>query len=159
MRGLAPEQLDADLCAAIGAAFGAFVAAEDGADRVLVARDMRPTGPALVDAFAGGVTSQGLDVVDVGLGSTDMLYFAAGALDAPGAMFTASHNPAAYNGIKLCRSGARPVGEDTGLADIRRLAEHGVPPPGRPVTAARRRCSRASPTTCAPSSTSAPSAP
>ncbi|HEY5886733.1 MAG TPA: phosphomannomutase/phosphoglucomutase, partial [Acidimicrobiales bacterium] len=94
----------------------------------LIARDMRPSGPALVDAFADGVTSQGLDVVDVGLGSTDMLYFAAGAFDAPGAMFTASHNPAAYNGIKLCRSGARPVGEDTGLDDIRRRAEAGVPP-------------------------------
>jgi len=109
IRGLAPEQLDADLCGAVGAAFAAFVSEADGAERVLVARDMRPTGPALVDAFADGVTSQGLDVVDVGLGSTDMLYFAAGALDAPGAMFTASHNPAAYNGIKLCRPGARPV--------------------------------------------------
>ncbi len=128
IRGLAPEQLDADLCAALGAAFAAFVADADGADRVLVARDMRPTGPELVDAFAEGVTSQGLDVVDVGLGSTDMLYFAAGALDAPGAMFTATHNPAAYNGIKLCRSGARPVGEETGLADIRARAEAGVPP-------------------------------
>ena len=128
IRGLAPEQLDADLCGAVGAAFAAFVAEADGAERVLVARDMRPTGPALVDAFAAGVTSQGLDVVDVGLGSTDMLYFAAGALGAPGAMFTASHNPAAYNGIKLCRSGARPVGEDTGLADIRRRAGAGVPP-------------------------------
>ena len=128
IRGLAPEQLDADLCAALGAAFAAFVADADGAQRVLVARDMRPTGPELVDAFAEGVTSQGLDVVDVGLGSTDMLYFAAGALDAPGAMFTASHNPAAYNGIKLCRSGARPVGEETGLADIRARAEAGVPP-------------------------------
>jgi len=131
IRGLAPEQLDADLCAAVGAAFAAFVA-EDGADRVIIARDMRPTGPALVEAFAEGVTSQGLDVVDVGLGSTDMLYFAAGALDAPGAMFTASHNPAAYNGIKLCLSGARPVGEDTGLAEIRARAEAGVPPVGRP---------------------------
>jgi phosphomannomutase len=132
VRGLAPEQLDADLCAAVGAAFAAFVAEADGAERVIVARDMRPTGPALVEAFAEGVTSQGLDVVDVGLGSTDMLYFAAGALDAPGAMFTASHNPAAYNGIKLCRSGARPVGEDTGLDDIRRRAIAGVPATGEP---------------------------
>jgi phosphomannomutase len=128
IRGLAPEQLDADLCAAVGAAFAAFVAEADGADRVIIARDMRPTGPELVEAFADGVTSQGLDVVDVGLGSTDLCYFAAGALDAPGAMFTASHNPAAYNGIKLCRSGARPVGEDTGLDDIRRRAAAGVPP-------------------------------
>ena len=130
VRGLAPEQLDADLCAAVGAAFAAFVVEADGADRVLVARDMRPTGPELVEAFAEGVLSQGLDVLDVGLSSTDMLYFAAGALDAPGAMFTASHNPAAYNGIKLCRSGARPVGEDTGLADIRRRAAEGTPPAG-----------------------------
>jgi phosphomannomutase len=128
IRGLAPEQLDADLCGALGAAFAAYVADADGAGRVLVARDMRPTGPALVDAFSDGVVSQGLDVVDVGLGSTDMLYFAAGALDAPGAMFTASHNPAAYNGVKLCRSGARPVGEETGLDDIRRRVEAGVPP-------------------------------
>jgi len=132
IRGLAPEQLDADLCAAVGAAFAAFVAEADGADRVIIARDMRPTGPTLVEAFAEGVTSQGLDVVDVGLGSTDMLYFAAGALDAPGAMFTASHNPAAYNGIKLCLSGARPVGEDTGLAEIRARAEAGVPAVGSP---------------------------
>jgi phosphomannomutase len=130
IRGLAPEQLDADLCAAVGAAFAAFVAESDGADRVLVARDMRPTGPELVQAFAEGVLSQGLDVLDIGLSSTDMLYFAAGSLDAPGAMFTASHNPAAYNGIKLCRSGARPVGEDTGLADIRRRAAEGVPATG-----------------------------
>jgi len=106
----------------------AFLAADEGATRVLVARDMRPTGPELVDAFAEGVMSQGLDVVDVGLASTDMLYFAAGALDAPGAMFTASHNPAAYNGIKLCRSGARPIGQDTGLDEIRRRAEAGVAP-------------------------------
>jgi phosphomannomutase len=79
----------------------------DPGDRVLVARDMRPSGVGLVAAFADGVTSQGLDVVDLGLGSTDLLYFAAGSLDAPGAMFTASHNPAGYNGIKFCRSGAR----------------------------------------------------
>ncbi len=128
IRGQAPGQLDADLCAALGAAVAAFLAADEGATRVLVARDMRPTGPELVDAFAEGVMSQGLDVVDVGLASTDMLYFAAGALDAPGAMFTASHNPAAYNGIKLCRSGARPIGQDTGLDEIRRRAEAGVTP-------------------------------
>src|SRR5690606_4216067 len=92
------------------------------ASRVLVARDMRPTGVALVAAFADGVRAQGLDVVDLGLASTDLLYFAAGSLDAPGAMFTASHNPAEYNGIKFCLAGARPVGQDTGLDDIRRTA-------------------------------------
>jgi phosphomannomutase len=94
---------------------------------------MRPSGPELVEAFTAGVTGQGLDVVDIGLVSTDMLYFAAGRLDAPGAVFTASHNPARYNGIKMCLSGARPIGEDTGLGRIKALA--GGPelaPTGRP---------------------------
>ncbi len=89
---------------------------------MLVARDMRESGIELVNAFAVGVQHQGLDVVDLGLASTDLLYFASGYLDAPGAMFTASHNPAQYNGIKFCRSGARPVGESTGLSDIKALA-------------------------------------
>jgi phosphomannomutase len=97
---------------------------------VLVARDMRPSGEGMVAAFAEGVTSQGLDVVDLGLGSTDLLYFAAGTLDAPGAMFTASHNPAQYNGIKFCLSGARPVGEDSGLVQIRDGAAAGIAPTG-----------------------------
>jgi phosphomannomutase len=132
IRGTVPDQLDVDLCRAIGAAFAAFAAREDGAERVLIARDMRPSGPALVDAFAEGVTGQGLDVVELGMGSTDLLYYAAGTLDAPGAMFTASHSPAADNGIKLCRSGARPVGEDTGLAAIRGDAEAGLEPVGTP---------------------------
>jgi len=122
VRGLVPEQFDADVARAIGVGFARFVADDGGASRVLIARDMRPSGVELVDAFCDGVTSQGLDVVDLGLGSTDLLYFAAGSLDAPGAMFTASHNPAQYNGIKFCRSGARPVGEDSGLAVIRDTA-------------------------------------
>ncbi len=122
VRGLVPEQFDATVAAAIGVGFARFVAEDGAATRVLVARDMRPSGVELVDAFCDGVTSQGLDVVDLGLGSTDLLYFAAGSLDAPGAMFTASHNPAQYNGIKFCRSGARPVGEDSGLAIIRDTA-------------------------------------
>jgi phosphomannomutase len=128
VRGVVPEQLDERLAEAIGAGFGRFVldaAVESGeppVTRVLVARDMRPSGVALVEAFGAGVRSQGLDVVDLGLGSTDLLYFAAGSLDAPGAMFTASHNPAQYNGAKFCLSGARPVGEDTGLARIREFA-------------------------------------
>jgi phosphomannomutase len=135
VRGTVPDQLDADLCGRIGAAFGRFVADEDGAERVLVARDMRPSGVQLAAAFALGVQRQGLDVVDLGLASTDLTYFASGRLDAPAAMFTASHNPAGYNGIKVCRAGARPVGEQSGLGEIKRLARAGVEPaptsPGR----------------------------
>ncbi len=123
VRGLAPEQFDESIARAIGVGFARFVKdLPEPADRVLVARDMRPSGVGLSAAFAEGVRSQGLDVVDLGLGSTDLLYFAAGSLDAPGAMFTASHNPAQYNGIKFCLSGARPVGEDSGLAVIRDTA-------------------------------------
>ena len=124
VRGLCPGQLDAPLAEAIGAGFARFALEEsDGAvTSVLVARDMRPTGVELAAAFADGVRSQGLDVVDLGLGSTDLLYFASGSLDAPGAMFTASHNPAEYNGAKFCLAGARPVGEDTGLGRIKELA-------------------------------------
>jgi phosphomannomutase len=127
IRGTVPDQLDADVCRAVGAAFAAFVRQQDsGVDRVLVARDMRPSGVELTRAFADGVTGQGLDVVDLGMASTDLIYYAAGRLDAPGAMFTASHNPAQYNGIKLCLAGAKPVGQDTGLGDIKALAARGV---------------------------------
>src|SRR6202044_3108935 len=107
----------------IGAAFIRYL----GADRITTGYDMRESSPGLAAAFAEGATSQGADVVDIGLASTDMLYFAAGSLDIPGAMFTASHNPARYNGIKLCRAGAAPVGLDSGLAQIRALVEAGVP--------------------------------
>jgi phosphomannomutase len=132
VRGTVPDQLDAALCERIGAAFARFVSDADGdVERVLVARDMRPSGVELAAAFAAGVQRQGLDVVDLGLASTDLVYFAAGHLDAPGAMFTASHNPARYNGIKMCLAGARPIGEDTGLADIKRLAAAGVDTPPR----------------------------
>ncbi|HMC42641.1 MAG TPA: phosphomannomutase/phosphoglucomutase, partial [Acidimicrobiales bacterium] len=124
IRGTVPDQLDAGLCRAVGAAFARFA----GAPTVLVARDMRPSGVELARAFAEGVTSQGADVVDLGLASTDMIYFASGWLDAPGAMFTASHNPASYNGIKLCLAGARPVGEDTGLGEIKASVAGGGPP-------------------------------
>jgi phosphomannomutase len=129
IRGLVPEQLDAKLAEAVGVAFARFV----GAPVVLVARDMRPSGVELSAAFAAGVTSTGVDVVDLGLTSTDELYFAAGALDAPGAMFTASHNPAGYNGIKLCLAGARPVGVESGLIEIRADVEAGVAPPAGTV--------------------------
>ncbi len=114
IRGTVPDQLNTDLARAVGAAFARFA----GAGRVLVARDMRPSGVELTRAFAEGASAAGADVVDLGLTSTDELYFASGRLDAPGAMFTASHNPAQYNGIKLCLSGARPVGIDTGLREI-----------------------------------------
>jgi phosphomannomutase len=124
VRGIVPDQLDAELAHAIGAAFARFAA--PGGGTVLVARDMRPSGVELTRAFTEGVTGQGVDVVDLGLASTDLLYFASGKLDAPGAMFTASHNPAQYNGIKFCLAGAKPVGQDTGLAQIRELAAAGV---------------------------------
>jgi phosphomannomutase len=123
IRGLVPEQLDTDGARALGAAFARLVAGESRARSIVLARDMRESGVALAAAFAEGVTSQGLDVVDAGLGSTDLLYFAAGSLAMPGAMFTASHNPAEYNGIKLCRAAARPVGQESGLAQVRDDAE------------------------------------
>lgn len=131
VRGVVPDQFDAAMAGRIGAAFAAYLRDADPATtRVLVGRDMRPSGVEMTTAFAEGVCSQGLDVVDLGMTSTDELYFAAGTLDAPGAMFTASHNPAQYNGIKFCRSGARPVGEDTGLGTIRDMAAAGVAPRG-----------------------------
>ncbi|HZN13834.1 MAG TPA: phosphomannomutase/phosphoglucomutase [Acidimicrobiales bacterium] len=122
VRGLVPDELNADVARAVGAAFARFA----GAPRVLVGHDMRPSGPELAAAFVEGVTSQGVDVVRLGLIPTDLLYFAAGQLDSPGATFTGSHNPAQYNGIKLCLAGAKPVGEDTGLADIREAVEAGT---------------------------------
>ncbi len=124
VRGLVPDELDEDVAQAVGAAFVRLL----DTDRIVTAHDMRATSPALAAAFAEGATSQGADVVQAGLASTDLLYYASGSLDLPGAMFTASHNPARYNGIKLCRSGARPVGQDTGLAEIVRLVNEGIPP-------------------------------
>jgi len=125
VRGVVPEQLNARIARAIGAAFGDVVvrpAAADGVRPVVViGNDMRASGPELVAGFADGLIARGVDVVLIGLCSTDGLYFAAGKLDVPGAMFTASHNPAKYNGIKLCRAGARPVGQDTGLGAVRDL--------------------------------------
>ncbi|GBG37021.1 phosphomannomutase/phosphoglucomutase [Mycobacterium montefiorense] len=117
IRGLVGEEIDESLVADIGAAFAALMRGE-GAQRVAIGYDMRDSSPSLAAAFATGVTNQGLDVVRIGLASTDQLYFASGLLDCPGAMFTASHNPAAYNGIKLCRAAALPVGADSGLKVI-----------------------------------------
>ena len=129
IRGTVPDQIDETLARAVGTAFAAFA----GAGRIIVARDMRPSGPGLVAAFAEGVTAAGVDVVDIGLTSTDEMYYASGSLDAPGAMFTASHNPARYNGIKLCLAGARPVGEDTGLSQIKEAVsgDRAAPAAGR----------------------------
>ena len=123
VRGVVGEQLDADVARAIGGAFARLV----GGPAVVIGHDMRESSPELADAFAEGVTAQGVDVVHIGLASTDMLYFASGRLDLPGAMFTASHNPAQYNGIKLCRAGAAPIGQDSGLSEIKELVAHGVP--------------------------------
>ena len=126
IRGVVGEQLDAALVRRVGAAFARLVASE-GASSIVVGHDMRDSSPGLAAAFADGVTAQGLDVVSIGLCSTDMLYFASGSLDLPGAMFTASHNPARYNGIKMCRAGAAPVGQETGLATIKADIEAETP--------------------------------
>ena len=135
IRGVVPDQIDAALAREIGAAFVRVT----GAERVVVGHDMRPSSPELVDAFTAGAQAQGADVIGIGLASTDQLYYASGALDCPGAMFTASHNPARYNGVKLCRAGASPVGQDSGLAEIRDLLEHGVPPYDGPQGSAEHR--------------------
>ncbi|MFF9486744.1 phosphomannomutase/phosphoglucomutase [Streptomyces sp. NPDC014676] len=129
VRGVVPDQWDESLAELFGAAFVRVT----GATAVVTGHDMRPSSPGLSGAFARGAADQGADVTEIGLCSTDQLYYASGALDLPGAMFTASHNPARYNGIKLCRAGAAPVGQDTGLADIRELVERwnasGTPQP------------------------------
>lgn len=126
VRGIVGESIDEDFIRDVGAAFG-FLMRGENASKVVVGHDMRPSSPALSDAFAEGVVSQGVDVVKAGLNSTDQLYYASGVMDCPGAMFTASHNPAEYNGIKMCRSGARPVGQETGLAQIIDMLVDGIP--------------------------------
>ncbi|MEO7270066.1 MAG: phosphomannomutase/phosphoglucomutase [Knoellia sp.] len=123
VRGLVPEQLDVDVAWSLGAAFAEVIVSRENGTGCVIGHDMRATSPELSRAFGAGVTSRGIDVTHIGLASTDGLYFASGHLDLAGAMFTASHNPAAYNGIKLCRPGARPVGQDSGLADVRDLAQ------------------------------------
>ncbi|WP_112269337.1 phosphomannomutase/phosphoglucomutase [Lentzea terrae] len=123
IRGVVGEQLDAGVVRDFGAAFARLV----GGPAIVIGHDMRESSPALSRAFAEGAQAQGVNVISIGLASTDMLYFASGQLDLPGAMFTASHNPAQYNGIKLCRAGASPVGQDSGLAQIRQDAENQVP--------------------------------
>jgi phosphomannomutase len=132
VRGIVPDQLNTVVAAALGAAFVAVT----GTTELVAGHDMRSSGPDLLGAFADGAMAQGASVVDIGLASTDLLYFASGHLDLPGAMFTASHNPAQYNGIKLCRAGAVPIGQDSGLVDIRTTAQSYLEA-GLPATAAQ----------------------
>lgn len=127
VRGLVDSEITADFCFATGVAFARFLQHEREPGTVVIGEDMRPSSPIFADAFSAGVTSQGMDVIRIGLASTDMLYFAAGKLNMPGAMFTASHNPAEYNGIKLCLSGARPIGKESGLLIIEKYVEEGSP--------------------------------
>src|SRR5262245_10971355 len=121
VRGVVPDELDPDVVRRIGAAFAQW----SGAAEILIGRDCRLSSPELAAALTEGATSRGTDVVDLGLASTDLLYFASGSLDRPGVMITASHNPKEYNGLKFCLSGAKPVGEESGLAEIRALTEKG----------------------------------
>jgi phosphomannomutase len=123
IRGIVPDELDETVAGAVGAAFARMT----GAQAIVTVHDMRTSSAPLAEAFGAGAASQGADVLSAGLGSTDMLYYASGSLGIPGAMITASHNPAKYNGIKLCRAGARPVGAETGLVELRAMAEDGVP--------------------------------
>jgi phosphomannomutase len=118
VRGVVPDELDESVARATGAALVEVLDVLSGPGAVVIGYDMRPSSPGLAAAFAEGVTSTGADVIDIGLASTDMLYFASGRLQLPGAMFTASHTPARYNGIKMCRAGASPVGSESGLRDI-----------------------------------------
>jgi phosphomannomutase len=123
IRGVVPDEFDEQVAESVGAAFARLT----GARCVVTVHDMRTSSVPLAEAFGRGAAAQGADVIEGGLGSTDMLYYASGALGIPGAMITASHNPAKYNGIKLCRAGARPVGADTGLTELRDMAAAGVP--------------------------------
>jgi phosphomannomutase len=138
IRGLVDGEITPDFTFATGAAFARFLKQEREPGTVVIGEDMRPSSPELADAFSAGITSQGLDVIRIGLASTDMLYFAAGKLNLPGAMFTASHNPAPYNGIKMCLSGARPIGKESGLLLIEKYVNEGSPIPLSQVGVERR---------------------
>jgi phosphomannomutase len=137
IRGLVKDEITPDFAFSLGTAFAKFLEYEREPATIVVGEDMRPSSPLLADAFSDGVISQGMDVIRIGLASTDMLYFASGKLNLPGIMFTASHNPAKYNGMKLCKSGARPIGQETGLVKIRQLIELGVPISNRPIGSMR----------------------
>jgi len=133
IRGLVDGELSPDFAFTVGLAFAKFLEIEREPATVIIGEDMRPSSPELADAFSAGVTSNGTNVIRIGLASTDLLYFAAGSKNLPGAMFTASHNPAAYNGIKLCLSGARPIGKETGLLAIEHFVRNGMPVAKRPA--------------------------
>jgi phosphomannomutase len=133
IRGLVDGELSPDFAFAVGLAFARFLEIEREPSTIIIGEDMRPSSPELAEAFSAGVTSNGTNVIRIGLASTDLLYFAAGSKNLPGAMFTASHNPAAYNGIKLCLSGARPIGKETGLQTIENFVRNGIPLAMRPV--------------------------
>jgi phosphomannomutase len=127
IRGLVDVEIDAEFAFATGVAFARFLQIEREPGTIVIGEDMRPSSPLLADAFSAGATSLGMDVIRIGLASTDMLYFASGKLGLPGAMFTASHNPAEYNGIKLCLSNARPIGKESGLVTIENFVRAGSP--------------------------------
>lgn len=161
VRGTVPDQWDERAAEALGAAFTQLLnSTDEPGDAVVVGYDMRATSPGLAAAFAAGVRAEGRSVIEIGLASTDLLYFASGSLDLPGAMFTASHNPAQYNGIKMCRSGARPIGQESGLTEIRDRAQASltrarpVRPVSRPSRSSDVTCSPTTPPTCASWSTS-----
>jgi len=138
IRGLVKNEVTPDFSFSLGIAFAKFLETEREPATIVVGEDMRLSSAPLADAFSDGATSQGMDVIRIGLASTDMLYFASGKLNLPGVMFTASHNPAKYNGMKLCKSGARPIGQESGLVKIRKLIEEGVPISNRPVGSVRK---------------------
>ena len=127
IRGLVDGELTEDFAFATGVAFARFLETQREPGTVVIGEDMRPSSPELANAFTDGLTSQSFDVIRIGLASTDQLYFASGSLNLPGAMFTASHNPAAYNGIKLCLSGARPISQETGLGWMKNEILNGAP--------------------------------
>jgi phosphomannomutase len=127
IRGLVENEITPDFAFRVGLAFARFLEQEREPATIVIGEDMRPSSPLLADAFSAGATSNGMDVIRIGLASTDMLYFASGKLNMPGAMFTASHNPAEYNGIKMCKSGARPIGKESGLVAIERDVIEGSP--------------------------------
>jgi phosphomannomutase len=138
IRGLVKDEVTPDFSFSLGVAYAKFLELEREPATIVVGEDMRPSSSPLADAFSDGATSQGMDIIRIGLASTDMLYFASGKLNLPGIMFTASHNPAKYNGMKLCKSGARPIGQESGLVKIRQLIEEGVPISNRPVGTVRK---------------------
>ena len=137
IRGLIKNEITPDFSFSLGVAFAKFLEIEREPATIVVGEDMRASSAPLAAAFSDGATSQGMDVIRIGLASTDMLYFASGKLNLPGIMFTASHNPAKYNGMKLCKSGARPIGQESGLLKIRQFIEDGVPISNRPVGSVR----------------------